>query len=85
MAEEGGARVRGDDWILTVNLFLVYHTEAAGILNHDVNNDSDEDADCVEGYIRNENRLFFSDLAQILFRLYFPLDTYRVVCFTAPP
>ena len=59
MVEEGGARVSGDDWILTVNLFLVYHTEAAWILNHDVNNDSDEDGDCVEGYIRNENRLFF--------------------------
>ena len=46
MGKEGGARVSAEDWILTVNLFLVYHTEAAGILNHDVNNDSDEDADC---------------------------------------
>ena len=44
MVEEGGAWVSGDDWILTVNLFLVHHTEAAGILNDDVNNDSDEDA-----------------------------------------
>ena len=41
----------GDGWMLTVNLFLVYHTEAAWVLGHDVNDDPDEDADCEEGVI----------------------------------
>ena len=51
MVEEGGARMSGDDWMVTVNLFLVYHTEAALCLSHDVNDNSDEDADCEEGLI----------------------------------
>ena len=51
MVEEGGARVSGDDWMLTVNLFLVDHTEAAWGLNHYVDDDSDENAVCEEGTI----------------------------------
>ena len=53
MGPEGGARVSAEDQILTVNLFLVYHTEAAWGLNHDVNDDSesDENAVCEEGAI----------------------------------
>ena len=53
MTNGGGGRSSGewDDWMVTVNLFLVYHTEAAWVLNHDVNDNSDEDADCEEGVI----------------------------------